>query len=173
MGILCAHNALDGTRTNQWIVAARQLTKLLVGVCVVFSLMLMQWQTCPAAAAASSSGAGLIVICTDDGFSVVEVPGTPNGHNTTCNRCPDCQTCSGVSLDAPKRASVLIPTNKAALASLPLHETLHIGLSDHLLPFSGAPPPEKLDQTMLHSHYVPVRFASRKARRMPEMISWH
>lgn len=173
MDLYRAHIALSDRKSSALLDMAKRLTKLFVGACVVLSLMLLQLQICPSASTASASETSLMVICTDDGTFVVEASGDKGDHGAGCSRCPDCLTCSSTSFDEPHRASILIPSNFSALVSMPIYESLHIGLPDHLLPFSGAPPPEKLDQTMLHTLYVPVRFASSKARRMPEVISWH
>ena len=149
---------------------AGKLTRLLVGFAVVFSLMAMQLQVCPQASAADGE---LMVICTESGSIVIEVPlGTPS-HEEECNRCPDCMTCSSSALGLLDRVSILQLPILASSADKPAYATLHIDHPDHLLPFSGAPPPEKSNQIMTHIAFVPALGVPTQFSVMPEVVSWH
>ncbi|TLP45926.1 hypothetical protein FDK21_09820 [Cohaesibacter sp. CAU 1516] len=170
MDLLRQHLAPKGVPSNMWFDAVRRQATLLMGLCVVLSLTLMQWQVCTSALANESS---LMVICTDGGISVVEVAGEQSNKQKSCNRCPDCQTCSSGAFGMPDSVSEFVTFFSSGHYSKSLYETLHIGTPDHLLPFSGAPPPNELDQTMLTSLSESVRFASSEVSIMPESISWH
>ena len=123
---------------------------------------------------ANASAIGLDgVICTEDGTAISGIPADTDKPNHPCDRCLNCVLCSSALHGLSNQSATLILLTTQTLAPMQTLETLLLALPDHLLPFSGAPPPFFQDQIMLHNMVVPVRSASTQLRIMPEIRSWH
>ena len=143
-----------------------------VAIVAVLSLLIIQLQVCSPPLAASDFGFET-VICDDDGVPIDNSASKKNKSNHQCDKCLDCLLCSPGHLGRPEQASSIGRSFAQEIGVTQSLETLLVALPDHLLPFSGAPPPPLQDQFMLHASFVPMPFASTQLRRMPEIVSWH
>ena len=159
------------TSTSALFCLVGPLVRAMVGMIVLGSLLMMQLQVCAPPSKSFDAGSD-IVICSDDGVVSINTPADSNKSGHSCDRCLDCTLCSHVLLGLPDRSESIDLQFAHALDAAVTLETLLLALPDHLLPFSGAPPPSLQDQFMLQMSSVPMRFASTPMRVMPEIISW-
>lgn len=147
-----------------------QFVQLIVGFSVVFSLLLVPVHAC---SHATFNGSVEIVICTSDGPAIVELKEDDKQKSDDCDRCPDCLAGSQTSFSSPDHVFYIKRDIWTSNMSKPARQTVVISLPDHLLPFSGAPPPVKSDHTMLQTFSLSVHFVPPNLRIMPEVLSWH
>ncbi|PLW78129.1 hypothetical protein C0081_05630 [Cohaesibacter celericrescens] len=161
----CAHK-----RSEMKQILVGELKRFLTELCVVLSLLMMLVQTYPAASSAMNEWTP---ICSSAGLSLVQIPSDENVPNDDCTRCVLCFTHHNSFVGVPVKTTDMPSPHAGKGFSQPELVANSIPLPDHLLPFSGAPPPFKQVEPMLHTYSVSVSPTPNTVPVMPEIISWH
>ena len=149
---------------------AAELKRFVTELCVSLALLMMLVQTYPAF---SSTMSQWTPICSGDGIAFVQLPSDDDAPKKTCKRCTLCFTNFNSLLGLPAKSADIILAVVGEGISQPQLVSSLVVLPDHLLPFSGAPPPYKQVDLMMHTVVVSVSLTPNNVPVMPETVSWH
>ena len=156
----CIHgpNFRNDGRVGLTQMLSRELKRFLTELCFVIAVIMMLVQTFPAFSGTMDE---MTSICSDDGISIVQMPSDGKAPQKSCRRCnlcvSNCNSIVGIPTK-PSNFNLTVSCHKIAQTKLVARLVL---LPDHLLPFSGAPPPHNQEDVMQHLISV------------PEFVSWH
>lgn len=147
----------------------KELRRFLHEFCFVCALLMLLGQTFPAFA---STFGGWTPVCSSTGIVLAQEASDDGAPSRECSRCSLCMTGHTPLGDLPVKSIDIGWTDDASNMFELDFWAVHLVLPDHLLPFSGAPPPAIQVGIMQHNFRVPVSLTPTNMTFMPEFISW-
>lgn len=137
--------------------------------CLVFALLMLMAQTFPVFAGTFN---GWTPVCSQAGLVLAETPSKDTTPSPECSRCSLCITNHTAFGGLPVKSVGLGRVGGENHTVEPAFWANNLVLPDHILPFSGAPPPVIQVEIMQHSFFVPVSFTPTNYTAKPEFTSW-
>lgn len=147
-----------------------ELKRFLVELGLACALVMVLAQTFPAFANTLN---GWTPVCTSAGISMVKASADDPAPSPDCKRCPLCLTNHTTYGGLPTKGSDATVAGQIGSVLELRRPMTRVVLPDHLLPFSGAPPPAISVDIMQHNLIVPVSLAPTNSFFMPGFASWH